>query len=234
MRIAVCDDEKSEIKKLEKMIFSIQGNYQVDTYQSGGALLESVRQGAEYELLFCDIYLKSESGLEVAKEVQRLSPGTAVVFITTSTEHAVEAFSIRALHYLVKPVSERDIAEALDRLGKKQSPRHTLTLRIDRNITVLYQDQIVRVEGQNHRTVITCQDNTAFSIWKSYGEISALLDDSFLHIKKGVSVNMRFVDKMTAQKCVMKDGSAFLLRRDTAKENRERYYAFLEKELRNA
>ncbi|MBQ9459145.1 MAG: response regulator transcription factor [Oscillospiraceae bacterium] len=234
MRIAVCDDEKGEIEKLEKIIFSIQGNYQVDTYQSGGALLESVRQGSEYALLFCDIYLGDENGLDVAKEMQRLSPGTAVVFITTSTEHAVEAFSVRALHYLVKPVSEQDIAEALDRLGKKQSPRHTLTLRIDRNITVLYQDQIIRVEGQDHRTVITCQDNTAFSIWKSYGEISALLDDSFLHIKKGVSVNMRHVDKMTAQKCVMKDGSAFLLRRDMAKENRERYFAFLEKELRNA
>ena len=231
MRIAVCDDEKGEIEKLEKIIFSIQGNYQVDTYQSGGALLESVRQGSEYALL---IYLGDENGLDVAKEMQRLSPGTAVVFITTSTEHAVEAFSVRALHYLVKPVSEQDIAEALDRLGKKQSPRHTLTLRIDRNITVLYQDQIIRVEGQDHRTVITCQDNTAFSIWKSYGEISALLDDSFLHIKKGVSVNMRHVDKMTAQKCVMKDGSAFLLRRDMAKENRERYFAFLEKELRNA
>ena len=234
LRIAVCDDEKGEIEKLEKIIFSIQGNYQVDTYQSGGALLESVRQGSEYALLFCDIYLGDENGLDVAKEMQRLSPGTAVVFITTSTEHAVEAFSVRALHYLVKPVSEQDIAEALDRLGKKQSPRHTLTLRIDRNITVLYQDQIIRVEGQDHRTVITCQDNTAFSIWKSYGEISALLDDSFLHIKKGVSVNMRHVDKMTAQKCVMKDGSAFLLRRDMAKENRERYFAFLEKELRNA
>lgn len=130
-------------------------------------------------------------------------------------------------------IRAEDITEVFSRLGKKREARHTLTLRIERSVNVLYQDEIIRVEGQAHRTIITCP-NTAFSIWKPYGEISAMLDDSFLHIKKGVSVNMRFVDKMTAQKCVMKDGSTFLLRRDTAKENRERYYAFLEKELKSS
>lgn len=232
MRIAVCDDEKIEIEKLRGLIFDMLDNYQVDTYQSGKALVDAMRQGAEYDLAFLDIYMNDENGLDVAREVQAIASETPIVFTTTSTEHAVEAFSIRALHYLVKPVQAEDITEVFSRLGKQREARHTLTLRIERSVTVLYQDEIIRVEGQSHRTVITCQ-NTAFSIWKAYGEISAMLDDSFLHIKKGVSVNMRFIDKMTAQKCVMKDGSSFLLRRDTAKENRERYYAFLEKELKN-
>ncbi|MBQ9459432.1 MAG: response regulator transcription factor [Oscillospiraceae bacterium] len=233
MRIAVCDDEKAEIEKLRGLIFDMQDNYQVDTYQSGKALVDAMRQGSEYALVFLDIYMNDENGFDIAREVQAVASEMPIVFTTTSTEHAVEAFSIRALHYLVKPIRAEDITEVFSRLGKKREARHTLTLRIERSVNVLYQDEIIRVEGQAHRTIITCP-NTAFSIWKPYGEISAMLDDSFLHIKKGVSVNMRFVDKMTAQKCVMKDGSTFLLRRDTAKENRERYYAFLEKELKSS
>lgn len=233
LRIAICDDDRDEIAKIQHVIAEIQGNYQVDTYLAGKTMLEAAGQGEKYDIAFCDIYMKNENGMNTAKEMQTVSPDTAIVFITSSTEHAVEAFSMQALHYLVKPVSREDVVEVFRRLGIKREPRHTLTLRIERNITTLFQDEIIRVEGQRHRTLIISGENTFFSIWKPYGQICSLLDDSFLHIKKGVSVNMRFIRQMTAQKCVMKDGCTFLLSRNTARENYERYYRFLEEHLEN-
>ena len=230
MRIAVCDDVKADILKIQNAIAGLHGNYQVDAYHTGRALLEAIGKGESYEIVFLDIYMREENGLDTARRLQPLLPEASVVFTTTSTEHAVEAFSISALHYLVKPIKTEDVIEVFRRYGIKREPRHTLTLRIERNVTVLFQDEISRVEGQHQRTLIFVND-TMFSIWKPYGEISALLDDSFLHIKKGVSVNMRFVDQMTAQKCVMKDGRTFLLSRTTARENRERYFRFLEEHL---
>lgn len=233
MRIAVCDDDRDELSKIRWAMFDIGANHQVDTFQSGKALYESVKNGAKYDILFCDIYMKDEIGLDVAREMQKISPETAIAFTTTSTEHAVEAFSIRAVHYIVKPVKAEDIAEVFRRLGKKEEPRHSLTVRISRTINVLYQDEIIRVEGADHRTVITCVDKNEYSIWKPCREICEQLDDSFIQIKKGVMVNMRHVKQMTTRECIMKDGSEFLLRRDQAKELRERYYSFVEKELNN-
>lgn len=232
MQIAICDDEKDEIVKIQNTIAEIQGNYQMDTFRSGKALLEAARN-AKYDIAFCDIYMNDENGLDTAKELQALSPDTAIVFITTSKEHAVEAFSLQALHYLIKPIRQEDVVEVFRRFGLKREPRHTLTLRIERNVTMLFQDEIIRVEGQRHRVLIITAGETDFSIWKSYGEISALLDDSFIHIKKGVSVNMRYISQMTAQKCIMKDGCTFLLSRTTAKENYERYHRYWEEHLEN-
>ena len=97
MRIAVCDDDKNEISKLQWALLDIQGDYSVDTYQSGAKLIEAVNRGEKYDLLFCDIYMNGEIGTDVAKKIQEISPQTAIVFTTTSTEHAVQAFSIRAL-----------------------------------------------------------------------------------------------------------------------------------------
>ena len=231
MRIAVCDDDKDEISKLQWALFDIQGNYRVDTYQSGSALIDAVKQGEKYDLLFCDIYMNNENGIDTATEMQKISPDTAIVFTTTSTEHAVQAFSIRALHYIVKPVRSEDIVEVFRRLAVKQEPRHTLTLRIDRAVNVLYQDEIIRVEGQDHKTVIVCKKDTVFSIWKPFHEVCGLLDDTFIQIKKGVSVNMSYISKMTARECILKDGSIFLLRRDMAKEIRQTYLDYVEKEL---
>ena len=232
MRIAICDDERDEIVKIQNAIAEIQDNFQIDTYRSGKALLEATRT-AKYDMAFCDIYMKDENGLDTAKELLTLSPDIAIVFITSSKEHAVEAFSIRALHYLIKPIRKEDVVEVFQRFGLKREPRHTLTLRIERNVTMLFQDEIIRVEGQRHRVLIITARDTIFNIWKPYGEIKALLDDTFLHIKKGVSVNMRYISQMTAQKCILKDGCTFLLSRTTAKDNCERYYRYLEKHMEN-
>ena len=234
MRIAVCDDDKNEISKLQWALLDIQGDYSVDTYQSGAKLIEAVNRGEKYDLLFCDIYMNGEIGTDVAKKIQEISPQTAIVFTTTSTEHAVQAFSIRALHYIVKPVRSEDIAEVFRRLAVKQEPRRTLTLRIDRAVNVLYQDEIVRVEGQDHKTIIVCKHDAVFSIWKPFREVCELLDDSFVQIKKGVSVNMNYISKMTAHECYMKDGGVFLLRRDQAKEIRQTYFDYVEKQLNNS
>ena len=231
MRVAICDDEKEEIAKIHEAMAGIQDNYRADTFQSCSALLDAVRSGEKYDLLFCDIYLNGENGLEAAKELQTLSPDTAIVFTTSSREHAVEAFSIRALHYLIKPIRREDIVEAFRRMDKRAEPRHMLTIRIDRSVNVLDQSDIIRVESHGHNTVITCLGGTVYSIRKPFREINGMLDSSFIQIKKGVTLNMRTISKMTSTSCTTGDGLSYLLRRDRAREIRETYIAFLNTEL---
>ena len=231
MRIAICDDDKKDIVRIQSAMLGIQDNYQVDTFESGRQFLDALQDGRVYDLLFCDIYLHDENGIDLVKEMQNISPNTAIVFTTSSTEHAVEAFSIRALHYLVKPIKQEDVIEVFRRLEKKVEPRHTLTIRIDRTVNVLFQDEIVRVESHGHNTVITYANNTVYSIRKPFWEINGMLDESFIRIKKGVTLNMRFITKMTYVDCMTRDGVSYLLRRDWAKSIREKYYEFVRNEM---
>ena len=231
MIIAICDDERDEVRNLQNMIFNIQGDYRVDCFQEGRTLLDAVQNGKSYDLLFCDIYMKEENGIDVARRLLALSPQTAVVFFTSSREHAVDAYAVEALHYLVKPVRQEDIAEVFRRFGNKKEPRHTLTLRIERTINVLYQDEIIRIESHGHSTVITCENATVYSIRKPFYEISEMMDETFLQVKKGLMINMRFISQMTFRDCTTRDGCVFLLRRDQTKEIREKYFAFVTNEL---
>lgn len=230
MRIAICDDDRDEIYKIQYMIFAVQGDYRVDQFQGGKPLLEAVESGVVYDLLFCDIYMKDNNGIDVARRLLELSPKTSVVFITTSREHAVDAYSVEALHYLVKPVRQEDIAEVFRRFGSRKESRRTLTIRIDRTVYVLYQDEILRLESNDHNTVITCANASTYSIRKPFREINEMLDDSFIQIKKGVTLNMRYISRMNHRDCTTQDGFTFLLRRDRAREIRDRYFAFVTNE----
>ena len=231
MRIAVLDDDLDEVFKLHEMIFHIFGNYRVDRFTEGKNLLKEVENGAVYDLLLRDVYMKGENGIEIAKQMKALCPQTPVAFITSSREHAVDAFSVDAEHYLVKPVTQEDVVEVFRRLQNKTEPRHTLTVRIDRVVNVLYQDEIIRVEGHGHNAEIICNDNTVYSIRKPFKEMNELLDETFIQIKKGVTLNMRYISRMTYKDCTSRDGKTYLLRRDQAKEIRTKFYDFVKNEL---
>lgn len=226
MRIAICDDERKEIMKMEDILIQMDGNYQIECFDKIDDFWPAAARRPRFDLAFLDIYMGDENGIAVAQRLLETSPDTAVVFTTVSQEHAVDAFSVRALHYLIKPVKEEDVFEIFKRMGRKKEMRRTLTVRIERSINVLYQDEILKVESQGHRTIITMVDRNLFSIRKGFGEILSMLDDSFLYVKKGVAVNMYYIECFRADDCVLADGTRYLLQRSRKKEIKEKYFEF--------
>ncbi len=55
------------------------------------------------------------SGMDAAKELRKTDADCLLVFTTTSTDHALEGFQVRALHYLVKPFSDEELSACLPR-----------------------------------------------------------------------------------------------------------------------
>ena len=84
-------------------------------YESGEIFLEAARK-APFTAAFLDIYMDGMTGMEAAKKLRKTDTDCLLVFITTSTDHALEGFQVRALHYLVKPFTEADIDALTDEL----------------------------------------------------------------------------------------------------------------------
>lgn len=62
------------------------------------------------------------SGMDAAKELRKTDADCLLVFTTTSTDHALEGFQVRAFHYLVKPFSEAELSGLLDEMLAKLPP----------------------------------------------------------------------------------------------------------------
>ncbi len=69
-----------------------------------------------FTVVFLDIYMNGSNGIDTAKELRRSDTDCLLIFTTTSTDHALEGFQVRALHYLVKPYSENDISALADEI----------------------------------------------------------------------------------------------------------------------
>ena len=124
MLIAICDDNKADAEKIRFALMDIADELETVYFNTTAKLIESVKGGTFYSLIFQDIYLEEESGMEAARTVKELSPETQIIFVTTSLDHAVDAFKVHAADYLVKPCSEADVVKAFARvnlrLGKQE------------------------------------------------------------------------------------------------------------------
>ena len=67
------------------------------------------------DLLFLDIQMPRESGLLLARELGRMCEPPLVVFVTAHSAHAIEAFEVHALDYLLKPLDDARLAQAVER-----------------------------------------------------------------------------------------------------------------------
>lgn len=227
MRIAVCDDDKQEQQATVDAIRSWDTSRNPECFFSGKEMLEAALRLPHFSIVFMDIYLPKENGIDIAKELMRISPETEIVFITTSEEHAVEAFSIQALHYLVKPVKTEDIKEAFYRLSRKNAVREkALSVTIGRNVKRIYLKDIYVVQSVNHATEILMSDGSDVKVWSSLEEISSQLNDDFLKIQRGIIVNMEYIEQMGMDSCVLRDGTKLLLSRKEKASIRDRYSEF--------
>ncbi len=119
MRIAIVDDlaaERALLKdRLEQQLHRRNVQADILEYESGETFLEAARK-APFTAAFLDIYMDGMTGMEAAKKLRKTNTDCLLVFTTTSTDHALEGFQVRALHYLVKPFTEADIDALTDEL----------------------------------------------------------------------------------------------------------------------
>ena len=116
--IAICDDLEAERISLARMVQSYvrakELSVQLQLFSSGESLLAALEGGQLIHLLFLDIYMPGLSGVETARRIRSTGSELSIIFATTSQDHGLDSFEVRASDYLVKPFQMEDVSACLD------------------------------------------------------------------------------------------------------------------------
>jgi len=125
IRVFIADDEGPARERLKELLEDIAGD--VATVVAGEAAngVEALERlpGSNAQVLLLDIRMPGMDGLELARHVTALENAPAVVFVTAHDKHAVEAFDLNALDYLLKPVRAARLAAALKKAINVGAPQ---------------------------------------------------------------------------------------------------------------
>ena len=124
LKVFIADDEQPARERLKELLSDIAPDLATEVAGEAANGLQALERlpASGARVLLLDIEMPGMSGLEVARHLAGLEAGPAVVFVTAHDRHAVEAFELNALDYLLKPVRAARLADALRKAAAAGAP----------------------------------------------------------------------------------------------------------------
>jgi two-component system LytT family response regulator len=116
VRYLIVDDEAPSRANL-RLALAAHPDWLLVAECEGTAAARAALAENEVDVIFLDIQMPAESGLVLAREISRLREPPLIVFATAYSEHAVDAFEVHALDYLLKPLNDARLAQTVERIG---------------------------------------------------------------------------------------------------------------------
>lgn len=239
LRIAICDDLPDHLEKIKSSVrqyFKERPEEKIDmyTYKNPLIFLESLNKTGGFDILLLDVCMPGVDGTQVAAEIRRRGDKCEIIFLTTSDEFAVEAFALKAAHYLVKPFTQAQLSEALNRAMEQfnagLAPKVALKLT-GGGTRALELNEILWIESRNHAQTVYLKDGrseeTRESLSKQLASLEELSPGQFVSPCKGYLVNQKAIRTVEPKRIIMRCGQELPLARGTFREFTDRYFAYM-------
>jgi len=242
IKIAVCEDCEKDAALLRELCFRYccetgTPPYEMDVFPNGLTFLEHCVPGS-YDMVFMDIYLEQEDGMQVIRELRKTDKDCPVVFFTRSTDHAVEAFEVNAVHYLTKPLVYEKLADALSRCEKLHEKQAAfLLLPTEKKLRKVRLAEILYIEVFDNTCVIHLDGETIpvriplKNLETKIREVDAHSD--FLRCHRSYLVNMNWIMALRNDYFLLDTGASVPISKYIRKQVVQTYENFAIKKIRD-
>lgn len=230
MRAAILEDDPSAAQRVvqyfERYAQEKKQTIQTSYFQTPGSFLAEYK--SQYDLILLDIQMPGMNGMRVAEMIRNTDEKVLMVFITRLSQYAIEGYKVRALDYILKPVSYFDFSYMLDRAFQQLQSQERLSIVVNNKwgSSRILVSSIRYIEVQNHKLFI----HTAEETIEAWGALTTLENElppgMFSRVNAGVSVNLNAVVSVTGESVVLTGETIPLSRRKKKDfcENLARYF----------
>lgn len=208
----VVDDEKKNRETLQKLLIDNCPDVHVlDSVPSVADALQFVRKHHP-QVVFLDIEMPGQNGFDFLKKIDKID--FKVIFVTAHSHYAIRAIKFSAVDYLLKPVDEIDLKQAVEKVILEINRNHEahykgllenlaavanykLAVSVRDGIAFLDTNDIIRLEADGTYTHIFC-NSEKFTATKNIKEFEDILaDQGFFRSHKSHLINMKHVKRFS-------------------------------------
>lgn len=205
MKIAICDDDLKQLEEINAVMLDYAKaysgqSYEIECFDNPLVFLQHYEKSKGYNVLLLDICMPGILGTDLAKEIRTKQDKSEIIFLTSSPDYALEAFALKAAHYIIKPFSSEQFFEAMDRatekFNKKETKKIALKLRKG-EIRTVEQNEIMYIESYLHTKSVNLNNGECIEARQTILELSSLLgvteSGQFISPFKGYIVNQKSI-----------------------------------------
>ena len=236
LKIAICDDEKEFRDAAERMLKLYMEDkglpYQADVFNVPSELVDMTEKGIIYDIYLLDIYMPSITGMSIATELRSRSVKSPVIFLTSSTDHALEAFGVDATHYLLKPYTKDNFYMGMEKAMQSITSHKddSIVLKVDNEYRSISISKILYCEAEDKYQRLYLANGerllvriTGTELYKQLSEF-----DCFYRCGRAHIVNLNHISKVSQNGAVFKDGVQLSLPRTVLAGLRKAFFHYFD------
>jgi DNA-binding LytR/AlgR family response regulator len=206
LRTLVVDDEQPV---LDELVFLLGRDERVGTVRTARSGTEALRvlEAADLDAVFLDVAMPGLSGLEIARLLARFAHPPRIVFVTAHEAHAVDAFELGVVDYLLKPIREDRLRESVRRVLADDAPAtadESIAVELGGVTRFVRRSTVTYVEAQGDYVRLHTVDGAGHLVRSALtGLAEAWADAGFTRIHRSLLVNLDHVSevRMVAGHC---------------------------------
>jgi two-component system, LytTR family, response regulator len=204
LRILIAEDDTSSRKLLRHFIASLPNYTVVGEAEDGEELIGFVTK-EKPDIALVDIGMPLLNGMEAVKSCKELFPSMQVIFITGHDEYALEAFDVKAVDYILKPIERNRLYSALERasqaanirVNKEPRVQKELMIKQQKNMIFIPLDEIIFIERLDRKSVIHTVKDT-FETNEALSSLEETLDSRFMISHRSYIINVERLTRIEA------------------------------------
>ncbi len=234
IRIAVCDDDERELSRLLGLLAEYRLMRGLDCvckpFRNGVDLLAELKSG-EYSLILLDVLMPGFSGIQTAREIRAADQNVKLLFLTSSSEFAVESYAVGALSYLLKPAKAETLFPILDRAFEDAAHPD------DAHLTIKSKTGLTRIRFSRLEYVEVLSKTVGFhltdgSVVETSGTLAAyetelLARPEFLKVHRSYLLNLNQVETLERGEAITRQNHHIPVSRSLHTQVKEAYLRFL-------
>lgn len=156
-RIAFCDDDAALLHQMQDFLeqyCTLRGvQLELAPYTKPMELLADIEAGVRFDVLFLDVLMPGINGINAAREIRRYDTAVQIIFVTSSSEFAVQSYVVGAYYYQLKPIWKDSFFRLTDAVLAecRKRTQHSLILRCKSGVTRITLDSLEYCEVQVRR-----------------------------------------------------------------------------------
>ena len=206
-RIAICDDNQLFCSEIENYLYSHYDDkdIDIDVFYTGEELYNVMKYDKDFDLIFLDIEFQMLDGIAVGEMIRDKlnNEKVQIVYVSINDSYALELFKNRPLHFLVKPISQKQIIEVTDKaMQLSERFNKSFVFNFERSYYKLYYGDIMYFES-NARKIIVHTINGEYSFYGKLDKVEDETSPEFIRIHKSYLVNPAYITKYGMEQVVL-------------------------------
>lgn len=236
IKIAFCDDDMEVLHQMNELLdrYRVERNEDITyaAFQSPFELLTEIEKGIRPDILFLDVVMPGQNGMDVAKEIRQYDTNMKIIFLTSSPEFAVESYSVGAYFYQLKPIWEESFFRLMDAVLAEceKKKKNSLILRSKDGITRIDLQQLEYCEVLGRKLLFHLENGAVLESAVSLDDLAGQLMQysNFFRPHRSFLVNMEYIQNISSRSIKMVNDAEIPIPHGKCSEIKNTYmeYAF--------